>query len=262
MTAGRDWRSLAACRDGVDPELFFPPVEVGPLCAEQVAAAKAVCARCPVREECLGWALDGLSHGIAGGLTEDERRGERQQRRGRTRRRAVRPVCGSPSEVTSAGRAAVREGMSAREAAHEFGVSERTAQRWAAQVHGPRVLAGQRARGLADGPVQQGAVVGGAGRPRGRGEARPMPAHDDAADPARGVGGELGPPRAGDPGGLHRRVRDAAVIPAGKWPRWDGALTSTSGSGVEESRGGSRALLRSPDAKPMAGTRALEGHRG
>lgn len=68
-----DWRHRAACRDE-DPELFFPVSEVGPG-AEQVAQAKAVCARCPVRAECLEYALEnGLDHGIFGGLTEQERR--------------------------------------------------------------------------------------------------------------------------------------------------------------------------------------------
>ncbi|HET6504450.1 MAG TPA: WhiB family transcriptional regulator [Amycolatopsis sp.] len=71
-----DWPSRAACRDE-DPELFFPVSEMGPG-ARQAAQAKAVCARCPVRAECLEYALDnGLDHGIFGGLTERERRGVR-----------------------------------------------------------------------------------------------------------------------------------------------------------------------------------------
>jgi WhiB family transcriptional regulator, redox-sensing transcriptional regulator len=68
-----DWRHRAACRDH-DPELFFPVTDVGPG-ARQTAEAKAVCARCPVREHCLRYALDnGLDHGIFGGTTERERR--------------------------------------------------------------------------------------------------------------------------------------------------------------------------------------------
>jgi WhiB family redox-sensing transcriptional regulator len=68
-----DWRQAAACRDQ-DPELFFPLTEMGPG-ARQVAQAKAVCAHCPVRAECLGYALaGGLDHGIFGGTTETERR--------------------------------------------------------------------------------------------------------------------------------------------------------------------------------------------
>jgi WhiB family redox-sensing transcriptional regulator len=68
-----DWRESAACRDA-DPELFFPVSEIGPG-ARQVAEAKAVCARCPVRDRCLDYAVDaGLDHGVFGGLTERERR--------------------------------------------------------------------------------------------------------------------------------------------------------------------------------------------
>jgi WhiB family transcriptional regulator, redox-sensing transcriptional regulator len=68
-----DWRHRAACRDE-DPELFFPISDVGPG-ARQATDAKAVCARCPVREQCLRYALDnGLDHGIFGGTTEHERR--------------------------------------------------------------------------------------------------------------------------------------------------------------------------------------------
>jgi len=68
-----DFRHRAACRD-VDPELFYPTAEFGLEYDAQVGAAKAVCARCPVRVECLVWALDSLPYGVAGGLTEQERR--------------------------------------------------------------------------------------------------------------------------------------------------------------------------------------------
>lgn len=68
-----DWRDRAACRDA-DPELFFPISELGPG-ARQLTEAKAVCARCPVRERCLDYALDnGLDHGVFGGTTDTERR--------------------------------------------------------------------------------------------------------------------------------------------------------------------------------------------
>ncbi|EHK88024.1 WhiB family transcriptional regulator [Saccharomonospora azurea] len=71
--ANEEWWHSAACRDE-DPELFFPVSNMGPG-AQQTARAKAVCARCPVRAECLSYALDnGLDHGIFGGLTEHERR--------------------------------------------------------------------------------------------------------------------------------------------------------------------------------------------
>ena len=73
LTTGRDWRSRAACL-GVDPELFFPVAEAGPVLDAQVAAAKAVCRRCPVVAECLAEARARIPYGVAGGLTEDERR--------------------------------------------------------------------------------------------------------------------------------------------------------------------------------------------
>jgi hypothetical protein len=66
----------------VDPELFFPVAEAGPVLDAHVATAKTVCARCPVRAECLAEALARIPYGIAGGLTEDERRalGRRPER--------------------------------------------------------------------------------------------------------------------------------------------------------------------------------------
>ena len=72
LAAGRDWRSAAACRSA-DPELFFPITAFGQA-LEQVAQAKAICARCPVRRECLAFALRTRQpHGIWGGMTEEER---------------------------------------------------------------------------------------------------------------------------------------------------------------------------------------------
>lgn len=68
------WMARAACR-GEPLELFFP--ERG----QSTAPAKAICARCPVREECLEHALDGHDiHGIFGGLSERQRRQIRSKR--------------------------------------------------------------------------------------------------------------------------------------------------------------------------------------
>jgi len=80
-----DWRHRALCRDE-DPELFFPIGTTGPA-ALQVEEAKAVCQRCEVRVECLGWALEtGQDAGVWGGLSEDERRALKR-RAARTRAR-------------------------------------------------------------------------------------------------------------------------------------------------------------------------------
>lgn len=79
--ADNDWRHRAACRD-TDPELHFPIGNTGPALL-QIEEARAVCRRCPVRTECLTWALDsGQDSGVWGGMSEDERRAlnRRQQR--------------------------------------------------------------------------------------------------------------------------------------------------------------------------------------
>jgi WhiB family redox-sensing transcriptional regulator len=62
------WRLQAACH-GTDLNLFYP--ERG----ETAGPARQVCARCPVRQPCLEYALSNrITHGIWGGLTERERR--------------------------------------------------------------------------------------------------------------------------------------------------------------------------------------------
>jgi WhiB family redox-sensing transcriptional regulator len=67
-----DWRLRAACQS-VDPDLFFP-ISASGRSLEQVTAAKAICAACPVRRECLAFALiTGQAHGVWGGLTQEER---------------------------------------------------------------------------------------------------------------------------------------------------------------------------------------------
>lgn len=79
-----DWRHRAACI-GEDPELFFPIGSTGQA-LEQVDAAKAVCTRCPVTDECLEWALEtNQDAGVWGGLSEDERRSLRRSRQRRRR---------------------------------------------------------------------------------------------------------------------------------------------------------------------------------
>ena len=128
-----DWRARAACRD-VDPESFFPTASSGPLWAAQVEAAKKVCASCPVLEQCRRFALDGLECGVAGGLTEQERRATRRCRLpgGRRGSRAKRLdyVRGQRED----GRRMLAEGRRPRAVAALCGVSERTTMRWAAAL--------------------------------------------------------------------------------------------------------------------------------
>jgi WhiB family transcriptional regulator, redox-sensing transcriptional regulator len=63
-----DWEDSAACR-AADADVFFSPG------AAPEQRAKAVCRECPVRWECLAYALrHKVEHGIWGGLTERDRR--------------------------------------------------------------------------------------------------------------------------------------------------------------------------------------------
>jgi WhiB family transcriptional regulator, redox-sensing transcriptional regulator len=71
--ASIEWRVSAACRFA-EPELFFPVSAAGRSAAE-TERAKSVCARCPVRRECLQFALaTRQAYGVWGGMSEEERR--------------------------------------------------------------------------------------------------------------------------------------------------------------------------------------------
>jgi WhiB family transcriptional regulator, redox-sensing transcriptional regulator len=64
------WRDGAACADLGDEVDFFPSPEDTPA----IARAKAVCASCPVAEDCLAYAFETKQgDGIWGGLTPAER---------------------------------------------------------------------------------------------------------------------------------------------------------------------------------------------
>jgi WhiB family redox-sensing transcriptional regulator len=123
-----DWQDRAACRDG-DPELFAYDPSTDP--PANVETAKAICAGCPVTDDCLGFALATFGRredrtGIYGGLTP----GERRQLEHVDRRRRD----GSDPEWTSRTFAKAREiGVAA--AAQFYGVDRRTLQR-AWQRHG------------------------------------------------------------------------------------------------------------------------------
>lgn len=68
LEPAQPWREDALCAR-TDPELFH--LKYG----ESSAPAKAVCAACPVRAECLDHALTRSEpHGVWGGLTVRERR--------------------------------------------------------------------------------------------------------------------------------------------------------------------------------------------
>ena len=66
---------------GEDPDLFFPVGAAGPA-IEQTARAIEICLECPVRAECLEWALDTCQDaGVWGGMGEEQRREIRRARR-------------------------------------------------------------------------------------------------------------------------------------------------------------------------------------
>jgi len=69
------WIKRGACR-GEPIEFFFPPSGRRP------TQALEICARCPVREDCLEYALVNHQHwGVWGGMTERQRFDEKRRRR-------------------------------------------------------------------------------------------------------------------------------------------------------------------------------------
>jgi WhiB family transcriptional regulator, redox-sensing transcriptional regulator len=75
LFASPAFMDLGSCR-GMDPDVFFPDR------GESLSPAKAVCAECIVRDECLEFALDqGERFGVWGGTSERERRKLRRARR-------------------------------------------------------------------------------------------------------------------------------------------------------------------------------------
>lgn len=77
MEAPEPWQVRALCAQ-TDPEAFFPGQ------GEPAAAAKAVCMRCPVRAECLAYALERDEYGVWGGLSERQRRALKRSRQAGT----------------------------------------------------------------------------------------------------------------------------------------------------------------------------------
>lgn len=70
------WMAHAVCR-GADTDRIFYPAR-----GESLAEARAFCARCPVREECLEYALANGDHfGIWGGSSDKQRRQMRRERK-------------------------------------------------------------------------------------------------------------------------------------------------------------------------------------
>lgn len=71
-----EWQQHGRCRAD-DSSVFFPPSTFEPKVEREAreAKAKAICAGCPVRAECLDWALTVREpHGVWGGRSESERK--------------------------------------------------------------------------------------------------------------------------------------------------------------------------------------------
>jgi len=71
------WQARAACK-GPNTLIFFPPSHYERKDEREAreAKAKSICGGCPVRRQCLDYAVSIREpHGIWGGLNEAERRG-------------------------------------------------------------------------------------------------------------------------------------------------------------------------------------------
>lgn len=108
------WRREAACR-GKDPDLWLPDVE-DPAAKAKMARGKAVCARCPVAEQCAAFATAMGEPGVWGGLDERER--ARESARARYWARQLRRVV-------------VAERLTYAQVGRRFGAAEPNVSGWA-----------------------------------------------------------------------------------------------------------------------------------
>ena len=70
-----DWMARGSCRT-VEPSVFFPSDGVG------VEVARQICQTCPVKQQCLEYAIHHrIDHGVWGGASERERRRIARRRR-------------------------------------------------------------------------------------------------------------------------------------------------------------------------------------
>ena len=96
------WRDEAACC-GAELEVLFPGR------GESAEPARQICARCPVRQPCLDYAIShGITHGIWGGLADRERRALRTRHMSAVRRErdaAIAAASAAGNTTTAIGRA-------------------------------------------------------------------------------------------------------------------------------------------------------------
>jgi WhiB family redox-sensing transcriptional regulator len=74
-----EWMEQARCRE-VGLHVFFPEVMPPQEMTATIKAAKRVCARCEVINECLAFGIN-EQHGVWGGTTPEERRRLRRHAR-------------------------------------------------------------------------------------------------------------------------------------------------------------------------------------
>ena len=70
-----EWQAVGLCRDRATAQFFHPDDDLGRISRRlREAAAKRLCASCPVRTDCATHALTvGEEYGVWGGFTETER---------------------------------------------------------------------------------------------------------------------------------------------------------------------------------------------
>jgi WhiB family redox-sensing transcriptional regulator len=113
-----EWMQSAACK-GETVDRFFNPPGTVPF------EALALCYRCPVRQDCLDYAVENrIEHGLWGGLTAKQRI---DSRRGHVPVVVDRQMF--PVEVRSGIVARFAAGMTMKEIAVEFECSQRTVNR-------------------------------------------------------------------------------------------------------------------------------------
>jgi WhiB family transcriptional regulator, redox-sensing transcriptional regulator len=115
-----DWHDQALCKN-YEPSVFFGDDGIA-MTYEDAEWAKAICRRCPVRDDCLDYALrNRIDYGVWGAMTEAERRRER------TNRRRATSVRTDARRAEASRMAAI--GATVEQIARGLGVSHRTAQR-------------------------------------------------------------------------------------------------------------------------------------
>ncbi|MFY7065950.1 WhiB family transcriptional regulator [Nocardiopsis changdeensis] len=138
-----DWRDQAACRDH-DADLFFDDTKAG------IAAAKAICAACSMRTDCLEYAITKPErYGVFGGMDADQRHAERRNRWRRANAAAQRGEADTVTETVVDATGTRRR----LQALAVIGVGVRTVERHittAAHDYLDRIRTGKRERVPAD----------------------------------------------------------------------------------------------------------------